>query len=45
MPDQILRLDASIRHTDSVTRDLLDRITQKFPDAAVTTRDLSKVCP
>lgn len=45
MTSQILRIDASLRHTDSITRDLLDRITTRFPDATVTTRDLSKGLP
>ncbi len=45
MTNHILRIDASLRHTDSITRGLLDRITTRFPDATVTTRDLSTGLP
>ncbi len=45
MTNHILRIDASLRHTDSITRDLLDRIAARFPDANVTTRDLSQGLP
>lgn len=45
MTNHILRIDASLRHTDSITRGLLDRIIARFPDANVTTRDLSNGLP
>lgn len=45
MTKHILRIDASLRHTDSITRDLLDRIAARFPNANVTTRDLSGGLP
>jgi len=45
MTKHILRIDASLRHTDSVTRGLLDRITGRFAGAAITTRDLSAGLP
>jgi len=45
MTNHILRIDASLRHTESVTRDLLDRITARFPNATVTERDLAAGLP
>lgn len=45
MTKHILRIDASLRQSDSVTRGLLDRITQQFTGATVTTRDLSAGLP
>ncbi len=45
MTKHILRIDASLRQSDSVTRDLLDRITQQFAGVTVTTRDLSGGLP
>lgn len=37
----LLRIDASMRHAGSVTRDLTDRIVARFPDVDVTVRDLT----
>lgn len=45
MTNHILRIDASLRHTDSITRGLLDRITARFSAATITTRDLSTGLP
>ncbi len=45
MTNHILRIDASLRYTDSITRGLLDRITARFPNATITTRDLSTGLP
>jgi len=45
MTRHILRIDASLRHTDSITRGLLDRITARFTGATITTRDLSGGLP
>ncbi|KPU82683.1 FMN-dependent NADH-azoreductase, partial [Marinosulfonomonas sp. PRT-SC04] len=45
MTNHILRIDASLRHTDSITRELLDRITARFDDATITTRDLAAGLP
>ena len=48
MPTRILRLDASARHTGSVSRALNDRIIQRFQDAGpieLGTRDLSDPLP
>lgn len=45
MTNTILRLDASLRHTDSVTRDLLDRITSHLNATSVTIRDLTSDLP
>lgn len=45
MTNHILRIDASARRTGSVSRDLADRILSRFPDATVTTRDLSGGMP
>ena len=41
----ILRIDASARKADSVTRTLTDRIIARFPDARVVTRDLGTDLP
>jgi len=44
-PRNILRIDASMRHEGSVTRqladNLMDRLTSKNPDASITRRDLA----
>lgn len=48
MPPQLLRLDASARRTGSVTRELNDRIVERFRNAGpvkVTTRDLADPLP
>ena len=45
MAKHILRIDASLRQSDSVTRGLLDRITQQFTGATITERDLSGGLP
>lgn len=45
MTNHILRIDASLRHTDSITRGLLDRITARHPNATITTRDLAAGLP
>lgn len=45
MTTNILRIDASARHTGSVSRDLTDRIIARFSDAAVVTRDLAAPLP
>lgn len=45
MTNTILRLDASLRHTDSITRDLLDRITSHLNATSITTRDLTADLP
>ena len=45
MTKNILRIDASLRQADSVTRELADRIVQQFADATVTTRDLTNGLP
>lgn len=42
---KILRIDASARGAESVTRQLADRIIARFEDAQVTTRDLSRGLP
>ncbi|MEO0990180.1 MAG: NAD(P)H-dependent oxidoreductase [Pseudomonadota bacterium] len=41
----ILRIDASARHGGSITRDLADRIANRFEGAEVVTRDLSNGLP
>ncbi len=41
MTHTILRIDASARKTDSVSRGLSDRIVARFNDAKVITRDLA----
>ncbi|MEM9427425.1 MAG: NAD(P)H-dependent oxidoreductase [Pseudomonadota bacterium] len=48
MSSNILRIDASARRTGSVTRDLNDKIVQRFEqagDTIVTTRDLADPLP
>lgn len=45
MTNAILRLDASLRQTDSVTRGLLDRITAHLNTTSITTRDLTANLP
>ena len=45
MTPTILRIDASARRDGSISRDLTDRIIARFPDAAVTTRDLAAGLP
>ncbi|MBE0413053.1 NAD(P)H-dependent oxidoreductase [Yoonia sp.] len=40
MPKKILRIDASARREGSVTRDLTDRIIEKFGRTEITIRDL-----
>ena len=45
MTQNILRIDASLRQSDSITRGLLDRITQQFTGATITERDLSGGLP
>lgn len=48
MPTHILRIDASARTTGSVSRDLNDRIIERFDangDTEVTTRDLANHLP
>ena len=45
MTHTILRIDASARKTDSVSRDLSDRIIARFNDAKVITRDLANPLP
>jgi len=45
MTQHILRIDSSARHTDSVTRDLTDRIIARFSSPSVTTRDLATPLP
>lgn len=45
MTHTILRIDASARKTDSVSRDLSDRIIARFNDAKVITRDLATPLP
>ncbi len=45
MTHTILRIDASARKTDSVSRDLSDRIIARFNDAKVITRDLTNALP
>jgi len=40
-----LRIDASARHQGSVSRGLSARLFSRFPDAAVTTRDLAAGIP
>lgn len=46
MPHKILRIDASVKADDSVSRKLTDRIIDKllatYPDAAITHRDLGR---
>jgi FMN-dependent NADH-azoreductase len=42
---KILRVDASARVENSVTRDLADRIIARFPEAEVTARDLRHGVP
>ena len=48
-PLEILRLDSSPRHTDSVSRHLTDhlvaRLLREYPEATVTTRDLAAGLP
>lgn len=45
MTTSILRIDTSARREGSVSRDLTDRIIARFPDAAITTRDLAPGLP
>lgn len=45
MTNTILRIDASARHTGSVSRDLTDRIVARFAGANVVTRDLATPLP
>jgi len=45
MTTSILRIDASARRTDSVSRNLADRIVARFPNADVTMRDLAPGLP
>ena len=45
MTNTILRIDASARHTGSVSRDLADRIIARLGDAKVITRDLATPLP
>ncbi len=45
MTHTILRIDASARKTDSVSRDLSDRIIARFNDAEVIIRDLANPLP
>ncbi|PHQ94017.1 MAG: FMN-dependent NADH-azoreductase [Marinosulfonomonas sp.] len=45
MTHTILRIDASARKTDSVSRDLSDRIIARFNDAKVISRDLANPLP
>ena len=48
MPTHILRIDASARTTGSVSRDLSDRIIERFTangETQVTTRDLANPLP
>lgn len=48
MPTQILRIDASARRTGSVTRDLNDKIVDRFAstgETLVTSRDLAEPLP
>lgn len=42
---KILRIDASARHDDSISRRLADRLVARFPGAEVTTRDLTRSLP
>lgn len=45
MTKHILRLDASVRSSNSVSRDLTDQIVSRFTDAEVTVRDLAGGLP
>ena len=45
MTKHILRLDASVRRSNSVSRDLTDQIVGRFPDAEITVRDLAGGLP
>lgn len=45
MTQNILRIDASARKDGSITRQLADRIVDRFADAQVTTRDLTDALP
>ena len=48
MPTQILRIDASARRTGSITRDLNDKIIDRFAtnaETTVVTRDLAEPLP
>lgn len=41
----LLRLDTSARHANSVSRQMVDRITDRFENAQILTRDLSDALP
>lgn len=45
MTKHILRLDASVRRSNSVSRDLTDQIVGRFPDAEITVHDLAGGLP
>ena len=45
MTTKILRVDASARVEGSITRDLVDRVIARYPDATVTARDLKDGVP
>lgn len=45
MPNTILRIDASVRHTGSHSRDLADRIITHIDSGEVVTRDLASGMP
>ncbi len=45
MTNHVLRIDASARHDDSVSRKLADKVIDKLSPATVTTRDLSTPLP
>lgn len=45
MTTSILRIDASARRTGSITRDLNDRLLDRFDTATITTRDLASGLP
>lgn len=45
MTPTVLRIDSSARLTDSITRDLNDRIIARFDGAKIITRDLANALP
>lgn len=45
MTKHILRIDASARKEGSITRQLTDRIIDRFDEATLTTRDLTEALP